>query len=105
MARPSELTVEPRERFWLLGADLNSLCCSTTRTLHFGTPTEEERRAYTRVLQGHIAIDSAVFPSTATGYQLDILARTALWKDGLDYRHGTSHGIGSYLNVHEGPSE
>lgn len=76
---------------------------STTRTLHFGTPTDEERRAYTRVLQGHIAIDCAVFPSTTTGFQLDILARTALWKDGLDYRHGTGHGVGSALNVHEGP--
>lgn len=52
---------------------------------------------------GHIAIDTAVFPPTTTGYQLDILARSHLWQDGLDYRHGTSHGVGSFLGVHEGP--
>ncbi|CAG8638806.1 11094_t:CDS:2 [Ambispora leptoticha] len=74
-----------------------------TRTIHFGTPTEQERRAFTRVLQGHIAIDQAVFPQGTTGYILDVLARTALWKDGWDFRHGTGHGVGHYLNVHEGP--
>lgn len=58
---------------------------STTRTWHFGTPTQEEIRAYTRVLQGHIAIDTAVFPRGTTGYILDVLARKALWLDGLDY--------------------
>ena len=56
---------------------------SVTRTLHFGTPTAFEKRAYTRVLQGHIAIDEAVFPSTTTGFMLDPWARKALWKDGL----------------------
>ncbi|KAI9193136.1 peptidase M24, structural domain-containing protein [Polychytrium aggregatum] len=75
----------------------------TTRTLHFGTPTEEEKDAFTRVLKGHIQLDLAVFPRGTTGYVLDVLARTALWKGGLDYRHGTGHGVGSYLNVHEGP--
>nr|XP_018266415.1 xaa-Pro aminopeptidase [Kwoniella dejecticola CBS 10117]OBR88573.1 xaa-Pro aminopeptidase [Kwoniella dejecticola CBS 10117] len=74
-----------------------------TRTFHFGQPTEEEKRAFTRVLQGHIALDTAVFPQGTTGYILDILARKALWQDGLDYRHSTSHGLGSFLNVHEGP--
>ncbi|CAH1764472.1 5547_t:CDS:10 [Entrophospora sp. SA101] len=74
-----------------------------TRTIHFGKPTEQEKRAFTRVLQGHIAIDQAVFPKGTTGYLLDVLARTSLWKDGLDYRHGTGHGVGCYLNVHEGP--
>nr|XP_031863681.1 uncharacterized protein CI109_000933 [Kwoniella shandongensis]KAA5530753.1 hypothetical protein CI109_000933 [Kwoniella shandongensis] len=74
-----------------------------TRTLHFGTPTENQRRAFTRVLQGHIALDTVIFPQGTTGYVLDILARRALWSDGLDYRHSTSHGVGSYLNVHEGP--
>ncbi|CAG8463560.1 93_t:CDS:10 [Diversispora eburnea] len=74
-----------------------------TRTVHFRTPTEQEKRAFTRVLQGHIAIDRSIFPKNTTGYVLDVLARSSLWRDGLDYRHGTGHGVGSYLNVHEGP--
>jgi Xaa-Pro aminopeptidase len=74
-----------------------------TRTWHFGIPSEEEKRAFTRVLQGHIAIDCAVFPTGTTGYTIDSWARRALWQDGLDYRHGTGHGVGHYLNVHEGP--
>ncbi|KAI9012690.1 peptidase M24, structural domain-containing protein [Phycomyces nitens] len=74
-----------------------------TRTLHFGTPTAYEKRCFTRVLQGHIAIDSAIFPTGTTGYLLDPFARQALWKDGLDFLHGTGHGVGSFLNVHEGP--
>ncbi|CAG8506681.1 11537_t:CDS:10 [Scutellospora calospora] len=74
-----------------------------TRTVHFGTPTEQEKRAFTRVLQGHIAIDRAIFPKGTTGYLLDVLARTSLWRDGLDFRHGTGHGVGCFLNVHEGP--
>ncbi|OCH88157.1 Creatinase/aminopeptidase, partial [Obba rivulosa] len=77
--------------------------CDTTRTVHFGRPTDEQIDAFTRVLQGHIAIDSAIFPEGTTGRQLDVLARKALWKDGLNYGHGTGHGFGSYLNVHEGP--
>jgi Xaa-Pro aminopeptidase len=56
--------------------------CDTTRTLHFGFPTNEQMEAYTRVLQGHIAIDTAIFPEGTTGKQLDVLARKALWKDG-----------------------
>ncbi|KAI9660810.1 MAG: hypothetical protein M1829_006462 [Trizodia sp. TS-e1964] len=75
----------------------------TTRTLHFGEPTEMERKAYTLVLKGHIALDRAVFPTRTTGFALDTLARQFLWLEGLDYRHGTGHGVGSYLNVHEGP--
>ncbi|KAI0253354.1 Creatinase/aminopeptidase [Lactifluus subvellereus] len=74
-----------------------------TRTLHFGTPTAEQRRAFTRVLQGHIAIDTAVFPTGTSGYNIDTWARRYLWRDGLDYRHGTGHGVGHFLNVHEGP--
>ncbi|KAG0368496.1 hypothetical protein BGZ54_001810 [Gamsiella multidivaricata] len=74
-----------------------------TRTLHFKTPNAHEKRCFTRVLQGHIAIDSAVFPDGTSGYLLDILARRALWADGLDFRHGTGHGVGAFLNVHEGP--
>ncbi|KAE8192883.1 hypothetical protein A4X06_0g6105 [Tilletia controversa] len=74
-----------------------------TRTWHFETPSEEQKRAFTRVLQGHIAIDRAVFPRGTTGFLLDVLARRPLWGEGLDYRHGTGHGVGSFLNVHEGP--
>ncbi|KAF8978402.1 hypothetical protein BGZ46_006497 [Entomortierella lignicola] len=74
-----------------------------TRTLHFQTPTAHEKRCFTRVLQGHIAIDTAIFPDGTTGYNLDILSRRALWSDGLDFRHGTGHGVGAFLNVHEGP--
>lgn len=75
----------------------------TTRTLHFGQPTDMEIKAYTLVLKGVIALDRAVFPKGTTGFAIDILARQALWREGLDYRHGTGHGVGSYLNVHEGP--
>lgn len=75
----------------------------TTRTLHFGTPTDVQKDAYTLVLKGHIALDQAIFPRGTTGFSLDCLARQFLWQEGLDYRHGTGHGVGSYLNVHEGP--
>ena len=75
----------------------------TTRTLHFGEPTELERKAYTLVLKGNIALELAKFPRGTTGFALDTLARQYLWTQGLDYRHGTGHGVGSYLNVHEGP--
>ena len=74
-----------------------------TRTIHFGSPTMRERRAYTRVLQGHIALATAVFPAGTHGMMLDCLARAPLWKDGMNYPHGTGHGIGAFLNVHEGP--
>lgn len=75
----------------------------TTRTVHFGQPKDSERTAYTLVLKGLISLDTAVFPKGTTGFALDCLARQHLWKSGLDYRHGTGHGVGSYLNVHEGP--
>jgi Xaa-Pro aminopeptidase len=74
-----------------------------TRTVAIGEPTEEMRERFTLVLKGHIAIASAIFPTGTTGTQLDILARQALWRNGLDYDHGTGHGVGSYLGVHEGP--
>ncbi|GLB45010.1 putative peptidase M24B family protein [Lyophyllum shimeji] len=77
--------------------------CDTTRTVHFGRPSAEQCEAFTRVLQGHIAIDSAIFPEGTSGHQLDVLARKALWRDGLNYMHGTGHGFGSFLTVHEGP--
>jgi len=74
-----------------------------TRTLAVGTPTPEMRDRFTRVLRGHIALSSAVFPVGTRGAQLDVLARGPLWEAGLDYAHGTGHGVGSYLSVHEGP--
>jgi Xaa-Pro aminopeptidase len=74
-----------------------------TRTISIGTPTAEMRDRYTRVLKGHIALARAVFPPGTSGRQLDLLARQSLWEAGLDYAHGTGHGVGSYLSVHEGP--
>ncbi|XP_010935071.1 aminopeptidase P2 [Elaeis guineensis] len=74
-----------------------------TRTVHFGEPTPQQKECFTRVLQGHIALDQAVFPEHTPGFVLDVLARSSLWKVGLDYRHGTGHGVGAALNVHEGP--
>lgn len=74
-----------------------------TRTVHFGRPSDHEKACYTAVLKGHIALGNARFPNGTNGHQLDILSRIPLWNYGLDYRHGTGHGIGSYLNVHEGP--
>jgi Xaa-Pro aminopeptidase len=74
-----------------------------TRTVAIGTPTPEMRDRYTRVLKGHIALARAVFPQGTRGSQLDTLARQYLWEAGLDYAHGTGHGVGSFLAVHEGP--
>ncbi len=74
-----------------------------TRTMAVGTPTPEMRDRFTRVLKGHIALARAVFPVGTRGGQLDTLARAPLWEAGLDYAHGTGHGVGSYLAVHEGP--
>lgn len=74
-----------------------------TRTVAIGKPTEEMRDRFTRVLQGHIAIATARFPKGTRGVDLDSHARMALWQCGLDYDHGTGHGVGSYLSVHEGP--
>jgi Xaa-Pro aminopeptidase len=74
-----------------------------TRTVAIGEPTEEMRDRFTRVLMGHIAIATAVFPKGTRGTQLDSFARRPLWEAGLDYAHGTGHGVGSFLAVHEGP--
>ena len=74
-----------------------------TRTVAIGKPTDEQRDRYTRVLKGHIALAMAKFPEGTTGSQLDVLARAPLWAMGLDYDHGTGHGVGSFLGVHEGP--
>ena len=74
-----------------------------TRTVAIGTPSEEMRTRFTLVLKGHIAVATARFPKGTTGSQLDVLARSALWQAGFDYDHGTGHGVGFYLGVHEGP--
>jgi Xaa-Pro aminopeptidase len=74
-----------------------------TRTMAIGAPGAEERQRFTRVLKGHIAIATVRFPKGTSGRQLDTLARASLWQAGLDYEHGTGHGVGSYLAVHEGP--
>lgn len=75
----------------------------TTRTVHFGEPTADEIRNYTLVLKGNIGLGQLKFPENTTGNLIDSIARQYLWAYGLDYAHGTSHGIGAYLNVHEGP--
>lgn len=74
-----------------------------TRTVCIGNPTEDMKRHYTLVLKGHIALSVVRFPKGTSGIQLDVLARHALWQAGLDYDHGTGHGVGAYLGVHEGP--
>ena len=74
-----------------------------TRTVAIGSPPAEAIEDFTLVLKGHIAISLARFPKGTRGIDLDVLARNALWQNGKDYAHGTGHGIGSYLNVHEGP--
>jgi Xaa-Pro aminopeptidase len=68
-----------------------------------GEPTQEMRDRFTRVLKGHIAVATAIFPEGTRGSQLDSFARRSLWEAGLDYAHGTGHGVGSFLSVHEGP--
>lgn len=85
------------------GAQYRDGTTDVTRTIAIGTPSAEMRDRFTRVLKGMIAIAAARFPAGTTGHQLDVLARMSLWSAGLDYMHGTGHGIGSYLSVHEGP--
>ncbi|MBN8983977.1 MAG: aminopeptidase P family protein [Rhizobiales bacterium] len=86
------------------GAQYEDGTTDVTRTIAIGEPTQEMRDRFTRVLRGHIAIARAVFPDGTTGAQLDTLARQFLWQAGLDFEHGTGHGVGSYLSVHEGPA-
>jgi Xaa-Pro aminopeptidase len=74
-----------------------------TRTWHFGDGTNEFKDTYTRVLKGHIGVDSMIFPEGTPGFVLDVFARKSLWEVGKDYGHGTGHGVGAALNVHEGP--
>ncbi|MDO9060892.1 MAG: M24B family metallopeptidase, partial [Bradyrhizobium sp.] len=86
------------------GAQYEDGTTDVTRTIAVGEPTGEMRDRFTRVLRGHIAIARAVFPDGTTGAQIDTLARQFLWQAGIDFDHGTGHGVGSYLSVHEGPA-
>ncbi len=86
------------------GAQYEDGTTDVTRTIAIGEPTDEMRDRFTRVLRGHIAIARAIFPDGTTGAQLDTLARQFLWQAGVDFEHGTGHGVGSYLSVHEGPA-
>jgi Xaa-Pro aminopeptidase len=85
------------------GAQYRDGTTDVTRTIAIGTPTDEMRQRFTLVLKGHIALARAQFPKGTRGSQLDVLARQYLWAAGLDYAHGTGHGVGSFLSVHEGP--
>jgi Xaa-Pro aminopeptidase len=100
----TEKRLEPGNLYLLdSGAQYLDGTTDVTRTVAIGEPTEEMRDRFTRVLKGHIALALARFPKGTTGTQLDGFARRALWQKGLDYDHGTGHGVGSYLGVHEGP--
>ncbi|KAF9607623.1 hypothetical protein IFM89_037551 [Coptis chinensis] len=102
---PESCSVVNDKKLFLLdsGAQYVDGTTDVTRTVHFGEPTSWQKECFTRVLQGHIALDQAVFPENTPGFVLDAFARSFLWKIGLDYRHGTGHGVGAGLNVHEGP--
>jgi Xaa-Pro aminopeptidase len=86
------------------GAQYEDGTTDVTRTIAIGEPSADMRDRFTRVLRGHIAIARAVFPDGTTGAQIDTLARQFLWQAGIDFDHGTGHGVGSYLSVHEGPA-
>jgi len=101
----SNRAIAPGELFLIdSGGQYEDGTTDVTRTVTVGEPTAEVRDRFTRVLKGHIAIARAVFPEGTTGAQLDSFARQFLWVQGLDFDHGTGHGVGSYLSVHEGPA-
>jgi Xaa-Pro aminopeptidase len=102
----TDIPLKP-EGFLLLDSGAQYLDGTTdiTRTIPLGPLTVEQKHIYTLVLKGHIQIELCKFPSGTSGTQLDVLARQALWREGLNYLHGTGHGVGTYLNVHEGPHQ
>jgi Xaa-Pro aminopeptidase len=103
-SKATERVLEPGSLYLVdSGGQYRDGTTDITRTLAVGTPSGEMRDRFTRVLKGHIALATARFPVGTTGSQLDALARYALWQVGLDYDHGTGHGVGAYLSVHEGP--
>lgn len=100
----SSLPIEPGQLYLVdSGGQYRDGTTDITRVVPVGAPTPEMRDRFTRVLKGHIALATAVFPDGTVGGQLDSLARRPLWEAGLDYAHGTGHGVGAYLSVHEGP--
>ena len=102
----TDVSLEPKG-FLLLdsGAQYQDGTTDITRTIALGPLTQEQREIYTLVLKGHIQLELAKFPSGACGTQIDALAREAMWRKGLNFMHGTGHGVGSFLNVHEGPHQ
>ena len=102
----TDVPLEPKG-FLLLdsGAQYQDGTTDITRTIALGPLTQEQREIYTLVLKGHIQLELAKFPSGACGTQIDALAREAMWRKGLNFMHGTGHGVGSFLNVHEGPHQ
>jgi Xaa-Pro aminopeptidase len=105
--RPVTRTIRRMEKGSLLlvdgGGQYLDGTTDVTRTMAIGEPSADQRRMFTLVLKGHIAMATVRFPAGTTGHQLDALARLPMWMAGLDYDHGTGHGVGSYLGVHEGP--
>jgi Xaa-Pro aminopeptidase len=105
VSRKTNRAIAPDELFLIdSGGQYEDGTTDITRTIAVGTPTADMRKKFTLVLKGHIAIARAVFPDGTTGAQLDTLARQFLWQAGADFDHGTGHGVGSYLSVHEGPA-
>jgi Xaa-Pro aminopeptidase len=105
VTRRSNRRIAPGELFLIdSGGQYEDGTTDITRTVAVGAPADDVRTTFTLVLKGHIAIARAVFPDGTTGAQLDTLARQFLWRAGLDFDHGTGHGVGSYLSVHEGPA-
>ena len=102
----TDIPLEPHGMLLLdSGAQYLDGTTDITRTIALGPLTDEEKLIYTLVLKGHIQIELCKFPSGASGTQIDILARKDMWREGLNYLHGTGHGVGTYLNVHEGPHQ
>ena len=102
----SDVALRP-EGFLLLDSGAQYLDGTTdiTRTIQLGAVSDLHRRVYTLVLKGHLSLQNLCFPSGASGTQLDAVARVAMWRDGMNFMHGTGHGVGSYLSVHEGPHQ
>ncbi|GAF03479.1 putative peptidase [Saccharicrinis fermentans DSM 9555 = JCM 21142] len=100
----TDATLTP-DNFYLIdsGGQYHEGTTDITRTIHLGTPSAQQKSDYTMVLKGNIALDTTSFPQGTRGVHLDILARKPLWSKGLNYGHGTGHGVGCFLNVHEGP--
>ena len=102
----TDIPLQPRGLLLLdSGAQYLDGTTDITRTIALGELTDEEKKIYTLVLKGHIQIEICKFPSGSSGTQIDILARKDMWREGLNYLHGTGHGVGTYLNVHEGPHQ